>query len=339
VEAAPKTLVSPRLLVGVPLAAIVVLIALVLGAAVLLGSSSGASCGTSATVGSLGKGVPKDLVPIYQQAAAKYRLGQRGPAMLASINWNETSFGTNTDNNTGSGAMGWMMFMPETWAAYGVDGNGDGTKDPYNKWDAIFAAAGYLAASGAPKDWYGAVFAYNHADWYVQRVFEDAERFEGNGGEVVVAAGSEACAASVTAPNEAVAKMVAEADRINGLELTYLRGGSHGLTPTPPNGPFDCSSAVSHLLQVAGYKNETMATPSFVSWGKAGPGKWVTLHNKPYGEDAHIFIEFSKDVTPASKRYWGTSGTNPGGGPGWIPESAFDAGYLSGFELRHPKGL
>lgn len=330
-------LTAPRVVIGVPLAAMTILIAFVVAIAMLFGGS--ASCGAAAAVGTLGKGVPEELVPIYQRAAAKYELGRRGPAMLASINFNETGFGTNTNNTTGSGAMGWMMFMPATWAAYGVDGNSDGKKDPYNKWDAIFAAARYLRASGAPRDWHDAVFAYNHAEWYVERVFEDAERFEGSETTAVAGPAGEGCASAATAPNEAVARMVAEADRVDALELTYRYGGSHGQSPTPRNGPFDCSSAVSHLLQVAGFKNPTMDTIAFASWGQAGPAKWVTLHNKPYGEDAHIFIEFSPSVTPAGKRYWGTSRKNPNGGPGWIHESAFSAAYLAGFQLRHPPGL
>jgi hypothetical protein len=35
--------------------------------------------------------------------------------------------------------------------------------------------------------------------------------------------------------------------------------------------------------------------------------------------------------------FWGTSGANPGGGAGWIPRSRMDAGYLSGFKVRHVK--
>ena len=60
--------------------------------------------------------------------------------------------------------------MPPTWDMYGVDANGDGQKDPFNPVDAIFAAARYLRAAGADKDLYRAIFAYNHADWYVESV-------------------------------------------------------------------------------------------------------------------------------------------------------------------------
>ncbi len=118
-------------------------------------------------------GVPAVLIPIYQRAAAAYGLGPQGPAVLAGINEVETAFGTNL-NLSSAGAVGWMQFMPSTWETYGVDANGDGVKDPYNPEDAIFAAARYLSAAGMPADTYGAIFAYNHADWYVAEVLANA---------------------------------------------------------------------------------------------------------------------------------------------------------------------
>jgi Transglycosylase SLT domain len=118
-------------------------------------------------------GVPPILIPMFQRAAAAYGLGPQGPAVLAGINEVETAFGTNL-NVSSAGALGWMQFMPATWDGYGVDANGDGVADPYNPEDAIFAAAGYLSASGMPADTYGAIFAYNHADWYVAEVLANA---------------------------------------------------------------------------------------------------------------------------------------------------------------------
>jgi hypothetical protein len=67
-----------------------------------------------------------------------------------------------------------MQFMPSTWATWGVDANGDGSADPYDPQDAIFSAARYLRATGMPSDPAGAVFAYNHADWYVAEVLGNA---------------------------------------------------------------------------------------------------------------------------------------------------------------------
>ncbi len=329
---------APKLLLGLPLGLLAALIGALLAITVMFGASP--SCGGGGeAVGALSSKVPKRLVPIYEQAAAKYGLGEQGPSILAGINWVETGFGTNLGVSSAE-AEGWMQFLPSSWEAFGVDGNGDGTKDPYNPWDAIFAAARLLRASGAPQDWHAAIFSYNHASWYVAEVLAHAHRFAGDG--TVEAASTGGCAAAASAPNETVGRMVAEAARLSALRPTseYVWGGSHGSTPTPPNGPFDCSSAVSHLLQVGGFGNPTMDTTLLVGWGEPGPGRWVTIFVKPYGADAHTFIRFSAGVTPPGERYWGTSGiVAPGKGPGWIGEDKFSASYLAGFQLRHPPGL
>jgi Transglycosylase SLT domain/Peptidase family M23 len=110
--------------------------------------------------------IPPFLLPIYQACGTEYGIPWE---VLASINKIETAFGTNL-NVSSAGAVGWMQFMPATWEAYGVDANGDGRKDPYNPVDGICAAANYLKASGGTDDLYNAIFAYNHADWYVQEV-------------------------------------------------------------------------------------------------------------------------------------------------------------------------
>ena len=110
--------------------------------------------------------IPPFLLPIYQAAGIQYGIRWE---VLAAINEIETDYGRNL-NISSAGALGWMQFMPATWDMYGVDANGDGQKDPFNPVDAIFAAARYLRAAGADKDLYRAIFAYNHADWYVESV-------------------------------------------------------------------------------------------------------------------------------------------------------------------------
>ena len=115
--------------------------------------------------------IPPFLLPIYQAAGTQY--GVRWE-LLAAINEIETDYGRNL-NVSSAGAQGWMQFMPASWEAYGVDGNQDGLMDPYNPVDAIFAAARYLKAAGADKDIRAAVFAYNHADWYVDSVLLRAQ--------------------------------------------------------------------------------------------------------------------------------------------------------------------
>ena len=181
------------------LAAAALFVALALVAFLLTGwwaaSSAGASqpCGEgSGDVTRLADGsAPPELVPLFEGAARRYRLGPRGPAILGAIAKVESGFGENMGPSS-AGAIGWMQFMPETWRAYGVDANRDGRRDPYTASDAVYAAARYLRASGAPGDWYRALFAYNHADWYVEKVLHEAEGFRtapalGDASEVLTA--------------------------------------------------------------------------------------------------------------------------------------------------------
>ncbi len=119
--------------------------------------------------------IPPFLLSIYQAAGIQYGVPWE---VLAAINEIETDYGRNV-NVSSAGATGWMQFMPASWSQYGVDANEDGTKDPYNPVDAIFAAARYLKAAGAEDDLRKAVFAYNHADWYVDSVLQRARFIAG----------------------------------------------------------------------------------------------------------------------------------------------------------------
>ena len=110
--------------------------------------------------------VPLFLLPVYQAAGLRYGVPWE---VLAAINEVESNYGQNPSESS-AGAVGWMQFMPATWRQYGVDANSDGVRDPADPVDAIFASARYLQASGAATDLRGAVFAYNHADWYVDTI-------------------------------------------------------------------------------------------------------------------------------------------------------------------------
>ncbi|MEA2430296.1 MAG: hypothetical protein QOI19_769, partial [Thermoleophilaceae bacterium] len=119
--------------------------------------------------------VPPFLLSIYQAAGIQYGIRWE---VLAAINEIETDYGRNL-NVSSAGALGWMQFMPSTWQMYGVDANKDGKRDPYNPVDAIFAAARYLKAAGGDKDVRTAIFAYNHAGWYVDSVMLRARLIAG----------------------------------------------------------------------------------------------------------------------------------------------------------------
>lgn len=114
-------------------------------------------------------GIPAQFLPLYVAAAAQGHLGSEGWLWLAAIHKVETDQNRNV-NTSSAGAQGPMQFMPDTFRSFGVDGDADGRADIQNTADAIYSAANYLHASGAPGDWHKAVFAYNHAEWYYQRV-------------------------------------------------------------------------------------------------------------------------------------------------------------------------
>jgi hypothetical protein len=124
----------------------------------------------------------------YRQAGAEYDLDW---TYLAGIGKVETRHGTYNPYGgdciygppTRYGrAKGPMQFIDSTWATFGIDGDGDSVADACNFRDAIPAAARYLDASGAPEDYYSAVYAYNHSEEYVSDVFYWADRYRGSSG-------------------------------------------------------------------------------------------------------------------------------------------------------------
>jgi murein DD-endopeptidase MepM/ murein hydrolase activator NlpD len=118
-----------------------------------------------------------DLLALWQRAGAAYGVEWQ---VLAAINKVESNFGRNMGPSS-AGAIGWMQFMPDTWYRWGVDADGDGVADPWNPTDAVFSAARYLAAAGGSTDVSRAVYAYNHADWYVQEVIGLAQLYGADG--------------------------------------------------------------------------------------------------------------------------------------------------------------
>jgi membrane-bound lytic murein transglycosylase B len=102
---------------------------------------------------------PEELLKHYRDAAAAYGIDWR---YLAAINLVETQMGR-IHGLSSAGAMGPMQFMPATWAAYGRG-------DVNNPRDAIFAAARYLKASGAPGNMDKALYSYNNSNHYVRAI-------------------------------------------------------------------------------------------------------------------------------------------------------------------------
>ena len=117
----------------------------------------------------------REYMKLYRESAGMYGFGQDW-YILAAVGKVESDHGENMGPSS-AGAMGPMQFLPSTWETSGVDGNGDGTANILDPEDAIPAAAGYLKVGGAPHDWYRALYSYNHADWYVEKVLAVAEAY------------------------------------------------------------------------------------------------------------------------------------------------------------------
>lgn len=112
----------------------------------------------------------RDLV---KRAAETYQI----PWEILEAVWQvESGKAWDTHVRSSAGAQGPAQFMPATWRRYGVDGNADGQKNIHSAEDAVFGAAHYLAANGAADGQIRrALLAYNHTNWYVEKVLNVAE--------------------------------------------------------------------------------------------------------------------------------------------------------------------
>jgi hypothetical protein len=124
-------------------------------------------------------GRPTNYLMLYQESAAQYCPGMSW-TVLAAIGEIESNNGQNMGPSS-AGALGPMQFMPSTWAIWGTDGFGDtGPPNIMNPFDAVPSAARMLCADGAAKggqSLWNAIFAYNHASWYVDEVLTLAAEY------------------------------------------------------------------------------------------------------------------------------------------------------------------
>jgi Transglycosylase SLT domain len=280
---------------------------------------------------------PSFLIPIYMQAGRRYDIPW---PVLAAINAVESDYGRNLDTSS-AGALGWMQFEPGTWRQYGVSADGRHNPNPYDPRDAIFAAARYLRAAGGSQNIARAVYAYNHAGWYVNMVMSRARgiahqaqyvraKLNRRGTYSVFFATGLEKHPTVRYSGGVLShydRLIAAANMVSAANFSYLYGGGH---EQPARwGPFDCSGSVSYVMQQAGYTVPTTVSGDIPSWKfPAGPGA-VTIFYNP----VHTFMRIGN-------RYFGTSGfARPGGGAGWFDVDKLPAGYLATFREVHVPGL
>ena len=175
------------------------------------------------------------------------------------------------------------------------------------------------AASGqAPKSGRGAP-----TDAEVQRELDEA--FGTRGGRAIDAAGLGA-GGLATIPPAAPSRVAAIINAANSVaRKPYVYGGGHGrlADETFVDSAYDCSGSVSFALAAAGLVDSPMDSSALARFGKAGPGRWVTI----YANAGHAFM------TVAGLRF-DTSGRDAGGSR-WQADSR----TVAGFTVRHPAGL
>lgn len=261
-----------------------------------------------------------------------------------------------------------MQFEPGTWARYGVLAPGGADPaSPYDELDAVWSAANYLHASGAPGDWQTAIFAYNHALWYVDEVVGDAATMYASGSlsatgapvsalPTAFATSASACGVPVSftsaetaqilpggtaaAPAGAPASVQQAIAAGNALiDKPYLYGGGHGQPLTTLADAYDCSSSTSFVLYGAGvFGSWPEGSAALESYGQPGTGTWITV----YANSGHAFVEVAGIVLDTAW-YAPVQPTTPDSGPRWQPASIIANQYAhdiyGGFVARHPKGL
>jgi hypothetical protein len=129
--------------------------------------------------GHVPSGRPTSYIQLFQESAAHYCPGLPW-TVLAAIGQIESGDRANPGVSS-AGAMGPMQFLPSTWAEWGITAFGEpGPPNILDPFDAVPSAARYLCAAGGataaglPR----AIFAYNHADWYVTEVLGLAKEYQ-----------------------------------------------------------------------------------------------------------------------------------------------------------------
>jgi peptidoglycan hydrolase-like protein with peptidoglycan-binding domain len=100
----------------------------------------------------------------------------------------------------------------------------------------------------------------------------------------------------------------------------YKYGGGHG---NWDDTGYDCSGSVSYALHGANLLDTSLDSTGFESWGRSGPGQWVTI----YANSGHAYM------VVAGLRF-DTSGAKQAG-TRWQAETRSSSGYV----VRHPEGL
>ena len=228
----------------------------------LFGSSSSTPAGCTNPIAD----IPPDYCLLYT-AAAPLCPGLDW-TVLAAIGEIETDHGRSPlpgvhDGENFAGAGGPMQFLAATFAEviskHELPPGGASPPSRHNPHDAIHAAAYYLCDSGVHRgDLRAAIWAYNHADWYVDLVLEQASKYA----EAAASSVGTGDCSNIQAPNTVALTAINYA--CGQLGLPYVWGGNG---PDAGHPGFDCSGLTKAAYGAAGVNLPRTAQTQF----DAGP--------------------------------------------------------------------
>jgi cell wall-associated NlpC family hydrolase len=350
------------LMVMLLLAFLIVPMVAVGGMSLLFAGGAGGNCGSGANAVQPGvsaeaaNSIPSDYLKWFQRVGLQYNVPW---TILAGIGKVESDDGRTTlpgvtSGSNAFGAAGPMQIgiqgaSTNSWgglpkhkasvvvAGVATDEDGDGVANVYDPADAIAGAAKYLVAHGVQQNAAAAVFAYNHADWYVQEVLDWASTYAAGGftvaqvnqtgnntaGTAATGTGGQSCTgnsqlASFVAPNEIVGQAVNYAEE--QLGKPYLWGG------TGPDA-FDCSGLMMMAYRAAGVNIPRTSQAQWkglpkVPAAKVVPGDLVFFAGSDGTEKApgHVGLVIGKNTmieayavgTPVRISTFGTPQSPPG---------------------------
>jgi len=126
------------------------------------------------------------------------------------------------------------------------------------------------------------------------------------------------------APKQVV-NAIAAGNRI--IRVPYRYGGGHG---SFNDTGYDCSGSVSYALHGGGLLSSPLDSSSFMHWGLAGPGRWITV----YANAGHAYAYIAGLRLDTGMRN-NAKGAAPGSGPRWNYGARSNRGYTA----RHPNGF
>jgi len=281
--------------------------------------------------------IPANYLALFQAAGSKYAIpwvvlagigeveSDDGRSTMAGVRSGSNAFGAAGPMQIGIGGAagnqwGGAPVHPDSEQVGGVatDADGAGVASVYDPADAIAGTAKYLLEHGAPGNVSGAIFAYNHADSYVQLVMSYASAYASGGYTVspVTVANVPSCIPGVNTaagaggsgqvPNSTVATAISFAEAQSGKP--YQWGG------TGPDS-YDCSGLVMMAYRAAGVFMPRTSNVQF-TWGPQVPASQV--------EPGDLVFFAGSDGTPAQPGHVGLV----------IGHDKMIEAYATGFPIR-----